>query len=613
MKTENIRLLLITKIPLEVAACRDIIQALRDAFADSRLDDVFTILRASYMSVTDLEKRSGYYLDLVKTLVDLLPGKPQVASGQPGLYIGFIAEDLIECSNPKLVPAGHLLQTAQRSAGNPTPIVSGDFEMPSLGALPFPPESVANNPGHLIELLLAQEAVWKEPSFKPVRERLSRSPVEVGPRDRASALVSIGTHLEKTPQPDWAQACYYAAGAIDPSFDLPWAFLAHFASDSQKGLVFAQQAIRANSKSKVGLTNRGVIWTRLGKYSLALRDFAAVARFESGDPKILLMTAHAAADSGHLARAAALYLLTARTFPILPEPWHGLARLFMIAGLPENARLYQEQCRSLMHGNVPRELRLCGCLRLTGPDAAIVVSLDGVDVDLDMPRSISMDVTPGQHIVVWKGGVEVSKFMVDEGEGIHLAWTASGSEVNIRSFIPEPGFFADPAVPDARPRSARDILAPWMVETLDRLPAPGELRSLLGDVEPPVSPFAGEGRLTMEGVFSILLEEILADGVFDRAESELLRAVRDRLMIENSVYSVLMEEARIKAEMRTRSGTGQKNSAGSLEPLSLYRRLVAKALEDGRIEPAERGLLEAVAEALLLSPDELAAIEHSFK
>ena len=79
-----------------------------------------------------------------------------------------------------------------------------------------------------------------------------------------------------------------------------------------------------------------------------------------------------------------------------------------------------------------------------------------------------------------------------------------------------------------------------------------------------------------------------------------------RLLIEGPIYTRLLDDA------RTHAASG-KTPPAPLDPVSLYRRLYAKALEDGRIEPMEQGLLEAIAEALLLTPEEIARIERSQK
>ncbi len=111
----------------------------------------------------------------------------------------------------------------------------------------------------------------------------------------------------------------------------------------------------------------------------------------------------------------------------------------------------------------------------------------------------------------------------------------------------------------------------------------------------------------MESVFRILLEEILADGILDRTEGELLRAVRDRLLIDPARFEAIL------AETRQRAACQVAPQAGPVDTEALYRRLYAKALEDKVLEPSERRLLETVAEALLLMPDEVARIEASFR
>ncbi|MFZ2957522.1 MAG: hypothetical protein WA705_11575 [Candidatus Ozemobacteraceae bacterium] len=603
MKLDNIRFLLTTKIPSDPLSWPEILRALQEAFAESRHDDVFTILRASYMGAKDIDKRREYYLSLAKVIGKSLPKAPRTASGQSGLYIDFIAEDLMECPDSELSAAGSMLKTILRTAGNPVPVLAEGVEPIQMGALPFRPEEAAQNPERLVEALLQKERLFDSVSAQDLRLKLSRNTVEIGSRERATALVVMGGFLEKTPAQEWVQACYYAAGAVDPTFDIPWAFLSQHSSDLQQGLRFSQQALRANPRSLAGFSNRGAIWARLGKFSCALRDFAEVLRFQPDDPRILLLAAHAAKDCGNPLCAAEIFLSISRLYPSLSEPWCGLANLMMVAGFPETARVYQEQCRHLHHGNVPRELRLCGHLRISGPIPGIAVKLDGKDmggtpVDLD-------EITPGEHRVEWNGG-PIKKVMVDEGDTTHLIWSGTGDDVRIAGFKPEPKQYADSREKESRPRSARLLLAAFCVKNLDDLPVSRPMSEILRHILPPVSPFEGEGRLTLEVVFAILLEEILADGVLDKAENEILRAVRDRLMIEGTLYAHLLDGARKRAACR-------ETPAGPLDPVSLYRRLYAKALEDGCIEPAERELLEAIAEALLLTPVEIAEIERSAK
>lgn len=604
MKRENIRLLLITKIPLEEKAQGEVLDELHAAIFEARWEDVFVILRSSYMGEKDIMRRKEFYLRLVSSLEHAMcPGSP-LGTGQAGLYIGFIAEDLSECPDAELKAAGKTLLRAQRLATNPPPFkLSGAGHRP-MGTLPFQPVDAGKDPRRLVMLLLDKEGLFADPASHSLRDALiGGDATPEGQLSRAHALVLVGAQFEAATETPWALACYHAASVISPQFDLPWAFLAHYSENPDEGLGYAQKAVQANPRSLPGLHNRGALFARLGRYEEALRDFAEVCRFDQQNPRSLLMCAQAAFDAGDPIMAAKVFLAVANALPQLAEPWHGLARLCMVSGLLESARGYQNRCFRLSLGNVAASLRLGSRVLITGPKSGIGVFLGETMIGrtpLDVP-----ELSPGEHRIRWEGGPS-TKLMSDEGEGHHLFWTGNGDEVRFGAWEPRPAQFPDAEIPGhrilfSRRRELQDFLGKDPAH-IPNIPGMGEI---LSEIAAPTSPFGGDGRLTVEFVFSALLEDILADGVLDQAENEILRAVRDRLLIDGGTFSKLMESARAKASQR-----GQGNP---LDGGSLYRRLWKKAQEDGTIEDSERTLLQAVAEALLLLPQEIAAIERAEK
>jgi hypothetical protein len=369
-------------------------------------------------------------------------------------------------------------------------------------------------------------------------------------------------------------------------------------------LAAAHKALAANPRSLPGLINRGTLLARLGRGNEALRDFAEAARYDQANPRLLLQCAHAALEAGQVEIAVKLFVYVQRAFPAVPEAWFGLARLFWKAGLIEMARRCQERFRTLRHGNVPRELRLVGRLRVEAkqPGQRVQVDQEWGVTPWDLP-----EVMTGEHRIAWENG-PVRKIMVDEGDAIRASWVEGKADVDIVQFTPEPVSWRK-TLPDGTVTwlPSKEILAPWLVDDLDRLPAPEPLVDILATIPQPVTPFPGDTRLTVESVFRILLEEILADGILDRTESEMLRAIRERLLIDPIRYEAIMKEVRTRATSRTAG------DFGPVDTRALYGRLYAKALEDSVLEDSERLLLETVAEALLLLPSEVAEIEAAAK
>lgn len=607
MKKENIWLLLVTKIPLDPAAQKEILETFTESFEGGRMNELLTLIRASYMSQRDIIQRKQFYLSLCDLLASMVKRKPSLSAGPHGLYIGFIAEDLLACHDEALQKAGQTLSTAQRIATNPPPMLLPVADPPDLPDCPMAPEAAHSDPEGLIQLLLRQVELFKEAPLSGLRKNLEtareKSPESL--RERSNALLLLGGHLENEVNRKWAIACYQAAAAIDGGFDLPWAFLAHHSNTPAEGLEFANKALCANPKSLPGLTNRGTILARQKRFAEALRDFAEVARFDPTNPKAILMCAHAAQDSQDPLRAANLFLHAARAFPVLPEPWFGLARLFWKLRAPKVAKLFQEKFRSLRHGNVPTDLRLSGRLLILGPSECSPILFDD-KLSGESPWEID-EVSPGEHRISW-GKEMTRKIMVDSGESIKVEFTPNSQEVKTEKYFPAP--FPIPVVnPDgsAGSKPVTELLAGFMVKQVEELPKESSLMAILTGIPGPVSPFPAEARLTVEWVFRILLEEILADGVFDREENEILRGVRDRLLIDRPLFDRIMTEA------RERFTSHPSRSAGPLDPLSLFRRLYEKAAEDGVLEPTERNLLATVSEALLLEPADVLAVTNEFE
>ncbi|MBI3037632.1 TerB family tellurite resistance protein [bacterium] len=256
----------------------------------------------------------------------------------------------------------------------------------------------------------------------------------------------------------------------------------------------------------------------------------------------------------------------------------------------------QEQFRRLFHGEVPMELWLPGRIAVSSFQKGQSVLVDDT-LKGETPVEFS-DLCLGQHRVNWVGG-PMKKVILDEGESIRVTWKGAAEEVEIEGFIPEPnwwciGFHEDEPVSV----SSRELLGPYIVPQIHDLPVESSLEAILKGVRKPVSPFSNEGRLTVDVVFKILLEEIVADGVLDEAEKEVLRAIRERLLIPDETYDSLYQEALEKARLTRPSGR-------PLNARMLYIQLYERALEDGVLELSEKELLSSVAEALLLDPDDI--------
>jgi len=465
-------------------------------------------------------------------------------------------------------------------------------------------------PESWISHLYKRDDLWKDAQLAQVRESLAvpASPSREMVRRRSHSPLLVGAHLENAGSTEWAHGCYLAATAVDPTYDLPWAFLALVVKDPAEGRAYANKALIVNPKSLSGLVNRGTVFLRFGRGEDALRDFAEACRYDSQNPRLLLQCAHAAMEAGLLNLSVRLFLHIQRAFPTVPEAWFGLARLFWRAGLPDMTKLCQEKFRLLRHGNIPKELHLVGRLRVEARQEGIRVQ---VDQESGKTHWEIAEISTGEHRISWENG-PVRKIMIDEGESIKVVWRGGREDVDILNFTSDPTSWkhvqADGSVAFL---SSREILAPFIVANVEQLVCDESLGDILSAVSSPLTPFAEEGRLTVEVVFRILLEEILADGILDAAEGELLRAVRDRLPIDPARYEAILDEARRRAAKLAKGKViGQsKDKAGPLDPKVLYRRLFAKAIEDNVLEDAERVLLQTIAEALLLAGEEVASIE----
>jgi len=603
MKKEEIWFLLVSKIPLDEHAQKEILETFSDAFETGRTSDFLTLLRASYMSERDILQRKSYYIRLTEMLGEMLKRRPDLASGPCGLYIGFIAEDLHEICNAELRTAGKALAQAQRLATNPQPVTISGKDLPSMPAPTMKFEEAQKDPERWVDSILSQDGLFEHNQLAILRDRLKPSEKKfiVPPRERAHALILLGAHLEDPPRTPWALGCYWAATTIDPSFDLPWAFLAHFASNPHEGLELANRALCANPKSLPGLINRGAIFGRLEKYEEAFRDLAVVAKFLPDNPRSLLSCAHAALDAKDVLRSAKLFFFARKAFPNIPEPWYGLARLFWKANLLETASRCQEEFRRLRHGNVPSDLRLPGLIVIEGPKKGVKIWIED-QLRGETPLEIK-EALPGEHRIRWDGG-PVRRIMIDEAESLRITWTGVSEDVVTAKFTPAPIYWPVKKTDGSMDMlSSNDLLSAFITEDLSSITLTETLDEILKGIDSPTCPFPPDTRLTTEWVFKILMEEILADGVFDREENEILRAIRDRLLIDRNLFDRILKDAQEKM-VRT-----DLTKASPLDPRCLYKRLFKKAIEDGLLEPAERKLLEIVAEALLIAPEEIAKIE----
>jgi|GEM_PF-2964569 len=603
MKKESLSMLLVTKIPKDEPSQKEVLEAVEGAFQKSNFQEYLTLLRASYMGPRDIEARPTFYSALSKMLVDHLGKKPEFAAGISGLYVGFIAEDLGKTVVKELQNQGRSLGVALRMASNPPAIrftlSSGDLNLPSLT---MAPAEVSKNPEAWITFLYKTVELWKGCQLQQIRENLLAPalPTSDSLRRRSHALLVVGAHLENAGALDWANGCYLASATVDPSYDLPWAFLAPIVKDPAEALLYANRALVANPKSLPGLVNRGNILARLGKSEDALRDLAEACRYDSLNTRLLLQCANAALEAGLLELSVRLFLYIQNEFSAVPEPWFGLARLFWRAGIPEMAKSCQEKFRHLRHGNLPKGLHLVGRLRVEAQKAGIRVQVGQVSGVTPLELG---EISSGEHRISWENG-PVRKVMIDQGESLRVTWKDGQENVEVLQYTPEPTFWKhvqkDGSVVFL---GSKEILERFLVDDLETLTSKENLVEVLSSVPAPCSPFSGECRLSVEGVFRILLEEILADGILDAAEGELLRAVRDRLMIDPARYEVILGDAQRRAVKLA------KGKIGSLDPKALYRRLFTKAIEDRVLEDGERLLLETIAEALLLAGEEVMAIE----
>ncbi len=487
MKRESLWMLLVTRIPREEEKQKEILAAFEEAFKEDRRPEYLTLLRASFMSPRDMETRAEFYRVLGDRLMEHLKKRPDLASGPHGLYIGFIAEDLARMADPGLAQAGRSLSMALRLATNPPAIRFTAEGTISLPACPVPVAEASANPEAWAALLIRHAGLWTNPQLASIRDQLAASPGAGAPGDlrrRSHALLVVGAHLENARIPDWPHGCYLAAAATDPTYDLPWAFLALIDPDPHSGLAAANQALVANPKSLPGFVNRGTVLGRLGRSEEALRDFAEAARYDQGNPRLLLQCAHAALESGAIETAVQVFLFIHRAFPGVPEAWYGLARLFWRAGLTDMAKRCQEKFTGLRHGNVPRELRLVGRLRVESRRG-------GVRVQVDQETGVTPwelgEVLTGEHRIAWENG-PVRKVMVDEGESIRVAWCEGKEDVEVLEYTPEPTSWKQ-TQPDGTVSwvQARVVLAPYLVEDLDQMPDPGPLTGILARVPRPIS------------------------------------------------------------------------------------------------------------------------------
>ncbi|HNV70843.1 MAG TPA: hypothetical protein PKO06_14170, partial [Candidatus Ozemobacteraceae bacterium] len=287
----------------------------------------------------------------------------------------------------------------------------------------------------------------------------------------------------------------------------------------------------------------------------------------------------------------------------LPESWHGKARLFWRSGLPDHARLCQEKVRALTFGEIPRELWLSGRLEILSPTSETPVFLD--EQAAGKARVSLAEVKPGEHRLRWESGPS-RRFFLEEGECLRMHWAGRNDEISIQSFVPEVTEWKVNLNPDSTSVSPADsLLKPYMVRRPTEWPVDSDCASILADVPGPISPFGTEGRLTIETVFRLLLEEILADGVLDHAEHDLIRAVRYRLLIDSHSFRAIMDEARKKVLASRRV-----EKSGHLDHKSLYARVYRKACEDGVVDPSEKILLGVIAECLFLTKEDVERIER---
>ncbi|HNV70380.1 MAG TPA: tetratricopeptide repeat protein, partial [Candidatus Ozemobacteraceae bacterium] len=105
----------------------------------------------------------------------------------------------------------------------------------------------------------------------------------------------------------------------------------------------------------------------------------------------------------------------------------------------------------------------------------------------------------------------------------------------------------------------------------------------------------GDEELTVEAVFRFALEEVLADELMTREETEILRTLRDYLEIPDATYQQLFREVSERASRRQLTRLNRDFSASEF----LYR-LLLKTMEDGRVTPAEKMLIKRAAAALLI-------------
>lgn len=126
---------------------------------------------------------------------------------------------------------------------------------------------------------------------------------------------------------------------------------------------------------------------------------------------------------------------------------------------------------------------------------------------------------------------------------------------------------------------------------------------LPGLAKPGMRPPDGtEGSLSSDEILRYCLEEIMADGALEAREREILNTLRETFGVDAERYRALHAEA----EKAVR-GSGASRGA-PLEEARLYRRVLDRALADGRVTSAERGLLARLAAALLVTRQEHEAI-----
>ncbi|MFZ2955761.1 MAG: tetratricopeptide repeat protein [Candidatus Ozemobacteraceae bacterium] len=116
----------------------------------------------------------------------------------------------------------------------------------------------------------------------------------------------------------------------------------------------------------------------------------------------------------------------------------------------------------------------------------------------------------------------------------------------------------------------------------------------------PEPPTKAEGALTPLEFFEMVLIEVMGDGQILPAEAHLVFRIKNALRIDEATHTRIFKN--IEQRLRT---SPLVDKGEEYNPKRLFSRLIAAATRDGKIEPAEKQLLNIAREAFEILPEEL--------